>query len=71
MEPIEVFVPSYREHGGQLWRELFLYWGGDARGNDFASPEDLPNCVPVGSQLPHAVCVALAFRPRGVSVFQS
>ncbi len=71
MTPTDVFVPSYREHGGQLWRgvtlkELFLYWGGDERGNDFAGPrQDFPNCVPVGSHLPHAVGVALAFRLRG------
>ena len=71
MQPSDVFVPNFREHGGQLWRgvtlkELFLYWGGDERGNDFAGPrEDFPNCVPVGSHPPHAVGVALAFRLRG------
>jgi len=71
MEPNDVFIPSFREHGGQLWRgvtlkELFLYWGGDERGNDFSGPrEDFPNCVPVGSHAPHAVGVALAFRLRG------
>lgn len=71
MEKTDVFVPSFREHGGQLWRgvtlkELFLYWGGDERGNDFAGPrEDFPNCVPVASQAPHAVGIALAFRLRG------
>lgn len=71
MQPSDVFVPSFREHGGQLWRgvtlkELFLYWGGDERGNDFAGPrQDFPNCVPVGSHAPHAVGVALAFLLRG------
>lgn len=71
MQPNDVFVPSFREHGGQLWRgvtlkELFLYWGGDERGNDFAGPRgDFPNCAPVGSHTPHAVGVALAFRLRG------
>ena len=71
MEPSDVFVPSFREHGGQLWRgvtlkELFLYWGGDERGNDFNGPrEDFPICVPVGSHAPHAVGVGLAFRLRG------
>ena len=71
MEPDDVLVPNFREHGGQLWRgvtsqELFLYWGGDERGNDFAGPrEDFPICVPVGSHAPHAVGVALAFRLRG------
>jgi pyruvate dehydrogenase E1 component alpha subunit len=71
MQPGDVLLPSFREHGSQLWRgvtakELFLYWGGDERGNDFAGPrEDFPNCVPVGSHAPHAVGVALAFRLRG------
>jgi 2-oxoisovalerate dehydrogenase E1 component alpha subunit len=71
MRPSDVLLPSFREHGAQLWRgvtlkELFLYWGGDERGNDFGGPrEDFPNCVPVGSHAPHAVGVALAFRLRG------
>lgn len=70
MQPSDVLVPSFREHGAQLWRgvtlkELFLYWGGDERGNDFAGPrEDFPTCVPVGSHAPHAVGAALAFRLR-------
>ncbi len=70
MRPDDVLLPSFREHGAQLWRgvtlkELFLYWAGDERGNDFAGPrEDFPNCVPVGSHAPHAVGVALAFRLR-------
>ena len=70
MQHQDVLLPSFREHGAQLWRgvtlkELFLYWGGDERGNDFAGPrQDFPNCVPVGSHAPHAVGVALAFRLR-------
>jgi 2-oxoisovalerate dehydrogenase E1 component alpha subunit len=70
MRPDDVLLPSFREHGAQIYRgvtlkELFLYWGGDERGNDFAGPrEDFPNCVPVGSHAPHAVGVALAFRLR-------
>ncbi len=70
MRPSDVLLPSFREHGAQLWRgvslkELFLYWGGDERGNDFAGPrQDFPNCVPVASHVPHAVGAALAFRLR-------
>ena len=66
----DVLVPSFREHPAQLWRgvsllELFLYWGGDERGSDFQSPrQDFPNSVPVGSHVPHAVGVALAFKLR-------
>ncbi len=71
MRPDDVLVPSFREHGAQLWRgvtmtELLLYWGGDERGSDFAGPrQDFPVCVPVGTHAPHAAGVALAFRLRG------
>ena len=67
----DVLVPSFREQGAQIWRgvameELLLYWSGDERGSDFAGPlEDFPVCVPVGTQYPHAVGVALAFQLRG------
>jgi 2-oxoisovalerate dehydrogenase E1 component subunit alpha len=70
MQADDVFLPSFREHGAQLWRgvspvELLLFWGGDERGNDFAEPrEDFPICVPVGTHAPHAVGVALAFKLR-------
>ena len=67
----DVFLPSFREHGGQIWRgvtfeELFLYWGGDERGNDFAGPrQDFPVCIPVASHLPHAAGVAWAMQHKG------
>ena len=70
MRSDDILVPSFREHGGQLWRgstptELFLYWGGDERGNYYAkAPHDFPNCVPVGSHAPHAAGVALALKLR-------
>jgi 2-oxoisovalerate dehydrogenase E1 component alpha subunit len=66
----DVLLPSFREHGAQLWRgvspvELFLYWGGDERGSDVAEArEDFPVCVPVATHAPHAVGVALAFKLR-------
>jgi pyruvate dehydrogenase E1 component alpha subunit len=70
MQAEDVLLPSFREHGAQLWRgvspvELFLFWGGDERGSDFAQArEDFPVCVPVGTHAPHAVGVALAFKLR-------
>lgn len=73
MHPDDVFIPSFREQGGQLWRgvtplELFLYWGGDERGSDFKGPrQDFPICIPVASHAPHAVGVALALKLRGES----
>ena len=48
MIPQDVFLPMFREHGVQILRgvtlkEIFLYWGGDERGSDFAVPrEDFP-----------------------------
>jgi len=70
MRKDDVFLPSFREHGAQLWRgvslvELFLFWGGDERGSDFAEArQDFPICVPVATHAPHAVGVALAFKLR-------
>ncbi len=71
MRPEDVLFPSYRDQPAQLWRgvspvEILLYWGGDERGSDFAGPRrDFPISVPVGSQAPHAVGVALAMKLRG------
>src|SRR5438270_11501962 len=70
MRAEDVLLPSFREHGAQLWRgvspvELLLFWGGDERGSDFAKArEDFPVCVPVGTHAPHAVGVALAVKLR-------
>jgi len=71
MRPDDVLLPSFREQGALFLRgvrmvDLFLYWGGDERGSDFAgSREDFPICVPVGTHASHAAGVALAMRLRG------
>src|SRR5205814_8628034 len=72
MRPEDVLVPSYREQAAQFMRGMtmthcLLYWGGDERGSDFqAEParHDFPNCVPIGTQVPHAVGVAYAMKLR-------
>jgi 2-oxoisovalerate dehydrogenase E1 component alpha subunit len=70
MQPDDVFLPSFREQGGQLWRgvrpvELLQYWGGDERGSDFRDQrQDFPISIPVASHLPHACGVALAMKLR-------
>jgi 2-oxoisovalerate dehydrogenase E1 component alpha subunit len=70
MRPEDVLVPSFREHGAQLWRgvtllELMLFWGGDERGADFAGPrEDFPVSIPIGSHAPQAAGAALAIKLR-------
>jgi len=66
----DVLVPTYREHGAQIFRgttieELLLYWGGDERGSDFSGPrEDFPVCIPIATQCTHAAGVAAAFKIR-------
>jgi len=61
---------TYRENGVQIlrgvtMRELFLYWGGDERGSDFAGPRrDFPICITIASQCLHAVGVAYAIKLR-------
>lgn len=70
MRAEDILLPSFREQGAMLWRgvsprELFLYWGGDERGSDFAGPRgDFPICIPVASHAPHAAGAALAIRLR-------
>jgi 2-oxoisovalerate dehydrogenase E1 component alpha subunit len=70
MEERDLLVPSYRDHGAQFIRgvtmvECLLYWGGDERGSDFsASRSDFPICVPVATQVAHAVGAAYSFLLR-------
>ena len=71
MRPEDVLFPSYREQAAQFARgvrmsELLLYWGGDERGSRFEiDNEDFPVCVPIATQLGHAVGAASAFKIRG------
>ena len=66
----DVLLPAFRDHGTMLWRgvtmtEILQYWSGDERGCDFAGPrQDFPVAIPVASQAPHAVGVAMAFQMR-------
>lgn len=69
MDPNDVFCPYYREFGAQLLRgvtpeEIFLYWGGDERGNDFKNCRDFSFSIPIGSQILHAAGVAFAMQLR-------
>jgi pyruvate dehydrogenase E1 component alpha subunit len=64
-------VPSFRETAAEIWRgkpmeNFIIYFGGFNEGGRIA-PEsnDLPLCVPVGSQVPHAVGLAWAMKYRG------
>ena len=70
MRTEDVLLPSYRESAMLLQRgvtmeELFSYWGGDERGNDFQTPrKDFPICITIGTQVVHAVGVAYAMKLR-------
>nr|WP_240922603.1 pyruvate dehydrogenase (acetyl-transferring) E1 component subunit alpha [Oleiagrimonas sp. C23AA] len=68
----DVLAPSYREYGAQLYRgvqprEVYTYWGGDERGNDYQNEparHDFPWSVPIATQCLHAAGSALAFKIR-------
>lgn len=70
LRPDDVFVPYYRDQAAQLLRgvtmtEILRFWGGDEAGSDFAVPrQDLPNSVPIATQLPHAAGIATAIKLR-------
>jgi len=66
----DVFLMTYRENGVQLMRgvtlkEMFLYWGGDERGSDFAGPRrDFPICITIAAHATNAVGAAYAMKLR-------
>jgi pyruvate dehydrogenase E1 component alpha subunit len=73
MKPEDVFIPAYREYAAQFARgvpmaDILRYWGGDERGLRY--PEntpawhDFPLSVPIGTQVPHSIGVAYAFKLR-------
>lgn len=71
LEKSDWIFPSFREMGvyitmGYPLYMLFQYWSGDERG--VKCHDDLnifPVCVPVGTQLPHAVGAAMGVKYRG------
>jgi 2-oxoisovalerate dehydrogenase E1 component len=71
LEKGDWYVPMYRDSAGMMAfgmppLKLLLYWGGDERGMQI--PEGLnmfPIAVPVATQLPHAVGLAMARRLQG------
>lgn len=71
LEKTDWVFPSFREMGvyitiGYPIYMLFQYWSGDERG--VKTPDDLnifPVCVPVGTQIPHAVGSAMAVKYKG------
>ncbi|MCK0152750.1 pyruvate dehydrogenase (acetyl-transferring) E1 component subunit alpha [Alcanivorax sp. S6407] len=73
LQDSDYFVPYYRDHATQHLRgvplyQILQYWGGDERGNAFpadtAAARDLPNCVPIASQLTQAAGIATKAKLR-------
>jgi pyruvate dehydrogenase E1 component alpha subunit len=70
LEPTDWMVPGFREAAAYILRGLplthiLLYYMGREEGNKIPDGHrDLPVNIPVGSQLPHAVGLALAARVR-------
>ncbi len=71
LRPTDWVVPYYRETPGLLLRgwpleNVILYYAGYPEGLRIPDGvRDLPFCIPVASQLPHAVGVAYAARYKG------
>lgn len=68
----DVFVPYYRDQATKYLRGVKLHqilqlWGGDERGNLYegAAIQDLPDCVPIATQITHAAGIATAMKIRG------
>jgi pyruvate dehydrogenase E1 component alpha subunit len=71
LRPTDWMVPSFRETAAMLWRgwtmeKVLLFFAGYLEGGQPAPDQrDLPICIPVGTQLPHAVGLAYAAQYRG------
>lgn len=71
LRPADWMVPYYREWPAWMWRgwpldNLILYYAGYAEGMRVPDGlHDLPLCIPIASQIPHAVGVAYAARYKG------
>jgi pyruvate dehydrogenase E1 component alpha subunit len=70
LEPTDWMIPSFREAAAYILRglplkQILLYYMGHEEGNNIPDGQcDLPVNIPVASQLPHAVGIALAARVR-------
>jgi pyruvate dehydrogenase E1 component alpha subunit len=70
LEPSDWFVPAFREAAAEIWRgrtleSFIIYYNGFAEGVSIPPDRnDLPDSVPVGSQILHAVGLAWAAKYR-------
>lgn len=74
LRPQDWMVPSFRETAAMLWRgwpieKFLLFFAGHIEGSQSGPDQnDLPVCIPVATQLPHAVGLAYAAQYRGDDV---
>jgi pyruvate dehydrogenase E1 component alpha subunit len=74
LRPTDWMFPAFREPGasfvrGLPMRMIFQYWAGDERGSQIpAGLNDFPITIPVATQIPIAVGVALAAKAKGDSI---
>src|SRR5215510_11781664 len=71
LRPTDWMVPSFRETAAMVWRgwpieKLLAFYAGRLEGG-CPEPEqhDLPVCIPVSTQVPHAVGLGYAAQYRG------
>lgn len=69
LEKEDIFVPYYRDvptlmQRGVKLSNILSYWGGDERGNSFASTSNFPYSVPIATQTLHAAGLATAVKIR-------
>lgn len=72
LEPNDLYCPYYRDHAALLYRgvtilELLKYWGGYEEGSNYKNNNDLPICIPIATQLPHAAGASLAFKLKNTN----
>jgi pyruvate dehydrogenase E1 component alpha subunit len=71
LRPTDWMVPSFRETAAMLWRgwpieKLLRFFAGHLEGSQPGPDQrDLPICIPVATQLPHAVGLAYAAQYKG------
>lgn len=71
MDKQDIFVPYYRDIGALIQRgvpltDILRFWGGDERGNCFASnTQNFPYSIPIASQLVYAAGAAAALKYQG------
>ena len=71
MEKEDWFFPYFRDLGSYITlgfplKNYYIYWMGNEKGMEIPAGMNIfPLCVPVASQIPHAVGAAMAAKIKG------